>query len=207
MLNLDVNNIITAGLGLAGAMIGGYFSYRGSKSATEDSIQAQSKIYEETRVLENRKISENKRTSAKIIYIDFLNAIDEGLNVVKDQSKQQVGRAPNLLPMNIVYSAAIVSLSGELDSQELALINRLYGIMEKVRHDIMQLDYIIGTYDHIKFDYHILLVEVFGDRYQEIMKLNLELITKDFIIEQLDRKYKVVFERLRTIGELNTYGN
>jgi|GEM_PF-2584114 len=202
-----ISELITAGIGLIGAVIGGYFSYRGSKSATEDSIKAQSKMYEQTRKLEERKINESRRTTAKIIYIDFLNAIYEGLNVTKDQQRQYVGRAPNLLPMNTGYSTVIVSLSGELDSNELVLINKLYGIMEKIRYDILQLNYVLDTYDHIKFDYNILLIEVFGNKYKEIMQYNLDQLTKDFIVEELDKKYKVFFERLRTIGELDTYGN
>lgn len=204
---IDTSDWFTAGIGLIGAVIGGCFSYIGSKSATEDSIKAQTKIYEHTRELEKRKVYENRRTAAKIIYIDFLNAIFEGFNVVKEQKRQYVGLLPNLLPMNTGYSAVIVSLSGDFNSNDLALINKLYGIMEKIRYDIMQLDYLKGRIDHIRFGYHILLVEVFGDKYQEMMQSGLDLITKDFIVEQLDRKYKALFESLRSIGELDTYGN
>ncbi|NMI03202.1 hypothetical protein HF638_04405 [Paenibacillus sp. SZ31] len=206
-MDLNISNIIIASLGLVGAMIGGFLSYKASKSATQDSIKAQSEIYNKTRELENRRIFENKRTSAKIIYIDFLNAIDEGLNIVKEQKRQHVGRAPNLLPMNTAYSSIIVSLSEELNPEELSVINRLYGIMEKVRHDILNLDYILGTYDHIEFDYRILLVEVFGNNYKEMIETNLEYITRDLIVEKIDREYKKVFEKLRVLGELNTYGN
>lgn len=204
---IDISDWFTPGIGLIGAVIGGCLSYIGSKKATEDSIKAQTKIYEHTRELEERRAYENRRTAAKIIYIDFLNAICEGFNVVKEQKRQYVGTLPNLLPMNTGYSAVIVSLSGDLNSNDLVLINKLYGIMEKIRYDIMQFNYLLDTTEHIRLGYSILLVEVFGDKYLDMMQYSLNLITKDFIVEQLDSKYKALFERLRSIGELDTYGN
>jgi hypothetical protein len=105
------------------------------------------------------------------------------------------------------YSNLLVTLSEELDSDELILINKFYGVIEKIRYDILQINYVSSSYDHIIFDYNLLILNAFGNNFKEMMGLELSLITKDYITERLSPEVNKLFNKLRGIGNINQYGN
>jgi hypothetical protein len=199
--------LFAAGIGLMGAIVGGYFSYKGSKSASVANITSQNEMFTRNKELEELKRLEATKTSAKIIYLDLLTSIYEGFNVLKDADRPNVGRAPDLLPMHGGYSNLLVTLSEELDSDELILINKFYGVIEKIRYDILQINYVSSSYDHIIFDYNLLILNAFGNNFKEMMGLELSLITKDYITERLSPEVNKLFNKLRGIGNINQYGN
>lgn len=193
---------LAAGIGFIGAIIGGYFSYLGSKSAAKESIRAQNEIFIRNNSLIKQEKEEAIKKYSRVIYLDFLNALDEGFRVLKGRERTNVGKAPDLLPISKDFSHAVLSISDKLTSKEIILVNRLYGYIEKIRNDIFELNYQISHYDEIKFDYSIMEIEVFGDNYTEIITLPLENITIDYFLDKMKKEYLNLFKTLRNLGQI-----
>lgn len=202
-----MDSTLLAGIfGLVGTIIGsiiaGIYSYKGSYAATERNIEVQSKLLAEAKELEEEKKHETIRTYAKLIYLDLLTALFEGFQSIKGVVRPTVGSAPPLLPMYQEYGRAITFLSGEFDADELILINRLYGIIEKIRHDIFNLNYITNPYDLINFSFTLFETEVFGEKYSKIVGLDGSMITKDYLEYELYGKYKKIFDKLKKLSDI-----
>lgn len=202
-----MESIINAAIGLTGAAIGGLLSYIGCWHGAKENTKAQNAIFEKNK--ENAKEFKREKTKkcARLIYLDLLNALDEGYKIIKGREREFVGKAPDLLPMHEEFSAAIMNISDELTVEQIILINRIYGYMEKVRHDILALDYQTANLGMIVSDYELMEVEVFGVKYKDIIQFKLENITKDFFIDKMDIKYQELFQKLRSLGELEHYGS
>ncbi|BAF60324.1 hypothetical membrane protein [Pelotomaculum thermopropionicum SI] len=187
---------------IIGSLIAGIYSYKGSKNAAERNIEVQNKVLTEAKELEDEKKREIIKTYAKLIYLDLLTAVFEGFQFLKGVARPNVGNAPPLLPMYHEYGKAITFISSEFNADELTLINKLYGIIEKIRHDIINLNYITNSFDLIRFNFLLLEVEVFGEKYSKIMSLDGNMITKDYLIYELHGKYKKIFDKLIELSDI-----
>lgn len=190
-------------IGLIGAILGGVLCYLGSKSAAKESIVAQRKIFDDNKSLEMQRLERIACTNAKVIYLDILTAVNEGFRVIKELSRPIVGSAPNLLPIYNEYSKAIAYISDMMTPEELILINKVYGIIEKIRSDIFKLSYTSDQDGNINFDYHLLLVEIYADEYLKMIQHEPSTLTINFLLEWMPLEYKTVMNKLKGIGNIS----
>lgn len=197
----DMDNTLLAGLfGLIGSIIGGLASFYGSKSAAKSSIEAQNKLIQERNVHEESEALKKISINARIIFFDLITALHEGLMVYKEVKRPGVGVAPMMLPMYGNYSNSIAIISDKLVSEELILLNKLYGAIEKIRHDILNANLVEDDFYKIRVDYLLLISEVYGDRYGEMLGLDIGMITEHRLLMELRDNYKSLFTKLIKIS-------
>ena len=200
-----INALIASSSAIIGAIIGGTCSIYGSKIATDKNIKAQERVFKEKNDLENQKIQQTIQINAKIIYYDIASALYEAFMIRKNKANPGIGHSPIQIPMYTEYSSAIVSLSNNISAKEIFLLNKLYAIIEKIRNDIMQINYLTSSSNDIEIGCLALLGEAFGDKYIEILKYDEGYITQDYIMEQLKLEYKNLFNKIVKIGEIGSY--
>lgn len=186
-------------LGLLGSAIGGWASYRGSKSAAKDSIDTQVTITERQKEDSIRNQLEELNNSAKTIYLDLFTAIFECLRFCSKTERPNIGRAPDCIPTNPDYKRDIIRINKEFEPAQLILINKLFGIIEKVKHDILNLQYITSSYDLIEWDYNMLGIELYGKQFFELLKENISELDDSDMIEKMNPNYREMFKRLRNL--------
>lgn len=191
-----------------GAIVGGVFSYYGNRHATKISIKAQEQFISEAKELETIKNEQELIKYSKIIYLDILNAIDEAFTVIKNRTTNNTDIAPRLSSTFSNYSEAISLFSNKLDSDELLMLNRLFGVIEKIRWDILHSHYQANSISHITSYYKILLIDAFGEKeLEEIIKYERENITRDYFSERFVNRLKETMNSLREISGLKRHGN
>lgn len=186
---------------LWGAIIGGGISAVTSILATNINIKAQSNFVKKQEENQINQLEESIRHSAKLVYLDLTTAILEGFSVIKSVSKEHFGSMPVQLPINPRYADAVAILSKKLSPTELVSINRLYGMINRVQHDIEKKSYTSDLFNDVKLDYVAIEVNVFGESYPEIMSFDIENITIDYLMDKLDKNY-LVLRKLKEIAEM-----
>jgi len=180
---------------LLGACIGGYYN----KMSAEKAIQAQMNILRQQEIIELQKEEEFVRLSAEAVFLDLSTAMLEGFNRLKGHEMMSIGATPLPLPINPQYAEAVAALRVILTPDESLAINRVYGLLHKIQRDIENSNYITSTFREVEFGYTALEVILFRESYPEIMKLDIDHITIDFLLDKLDVKYLVI-RRLKEIA-------
>jgi len=200
---------LLAGLvGLAGSVIGGLASglasYWGSKRAAKDSINAHKEVINEQKEKEKEEQDKSVRTSARIIIIDTFTAVREIIRIRNQNEKPNVGRAPENISICGGFSMHIANLSENLTFDELVLINKLYGLMDRIKHDISTVDYMKDSYDKCEFSADILGLELFGGKYFNIAKLtDYRVMIYEVLIDGMEHSYKNLFRKIHQLAEMH----
>lgn len=191
------NSILSAIIGFIGAIIGALIGGKYTERVSKSNIEAQNKALDENKLQQSIKEKEFCISSSKIIYLDLLTALHEGFRFLKTK------KSPALLPLNNEYSKALVLISNNFRAEELILLNKLFGIIEKIRYDILNTNYAANKFTNIEHDYTLLEEEVFKEKYSEILSYDVIMITKDYLITQLSKNYKIIFQKLNELEQIN----
>ncbi|GAW92360.1 hypothetical protein [Calderihabitans maritimus] len=185
-----MDSTLLAGIfGLVGSIIGGLCSYYGIKKATDDNIRAQ-----QVRIKQEKDL--NKKASARIIYIDLFTAIREIIRVRRGDRG-----APHNISAARDFSVHIANLSNHLSFEEMVLINKLYGLVEKIRLDIINSSFISSPDEKIRFSSDLLGQELFGDRFAEVAKrTDYRAIDREFLIASMKEDYGRLFNKIKDLA-------
>lgn len=199
-----------AGLfGLAGSVIGGLASglasYWGSERAAKDSINAHKEVINEQKEKEKEEQDKSVRTSARIIIIDTFTAVREIIRIRNQNEKPNVGRVPENISTCGGFSMHIENLSENLTFDELVLINKLYGLMDSIKHDISTLDSLKQiSYNKCKSSADILGLELFGEKYFNIAKVtDYRVMNYEVLIDGMEHSYKNLFGKIHQLAKMH----
>lgn len=194
MDNLKNSIIIPAVICVFGAFLGGIVATRlinkTTEKVTQRNIDEQNKVIEESKHIQALAEIKLIRVKSRIVYNDILNACHEGFMYLK--SKNQ----PTLISINYNYSEDVMFLYNRFTQEELTLIYNIYGMLEKIRHDILKSDYSTGRFLDVQFDFSMLVNTIFKDKYEKIINFTPTHITKDFLLDNMNSEYKIIFTKL-----------
>lgn len=182
---------------IIGALIGGACSWFVTKKAALRNEKLQSKITEDNKKYEEDYNLDKLRENATIIKIDICTALFGSIRGFKSVSiKEENDIYP--LPINPNYSLAIASFKEKFDLKEISYIYQLYGIIEKLNHDIKNFHFTKDEFNLIEKDYLILLKKLYGDNFDKIIMLDIDSVSYESLYnnEFIKIGYKDVLKKL-----------
>ncbi len=207
-MNICIDSIIVAAfIGVFGSIIGGVLvsilTNRTTKKVTERNLNEQRLVIEDSKRIQETKEKELIKIKAIITYNDIINACFEGFIYLKKGKNISIS-APNLITINKNYSDDVAVISKLLSIKEISLVFNLYGMIEKIRNDILRSNYLTSTFSDVEKDYEMLVQTVFKDKYDDISKLDADYITNNFLLESMNSEYKRIFAKLMMTIELTS---
>lgn len=198
-----VINIFSATAIITGSILGGICSWIVTKKSLFKNEEIQNRLADETRKLQKEKETEIVKENAAIIRLDICTVLFQGIKTLRmsDNYREKL----YTIPMNHDYSNAVASLQKHFELREVSYIYQLYGIIEKLNYDIMNLKYFNDDdYKVIIKDYEILLESLYGGKYKEVLKFNIESITYDELWnnEYIKSGYRNVLDKLNKVCDL-----
>ncbi|MDP4144411.1 MAG: hypothetical protein Q8936_08010 [Bacillota bacterium] len=166
-----ITAMISAVAILTGAVIGAVCSWLINRNTTNRNIETQTRI-----VMENRELEESIRCkklcqNANVIRLDICTAIFQSIRGINNITIVSNGEYPLYIPINSEYPRAIASLTITMDLKEISYLYQLYGVIEKINHDIKNLNYTDkNSYELIKIDYEIFLKKLYGANFGKVVK-------------------------------------
>lgn len=201
-------NIISATAIILGSILGAVCSWVITKKVLFKNEEIQNRLAEETRKFQKDIEAEIVKENAAIIRLDICTVLFQSIKTLRSSANYR--EKLYTIPMHHDYSRAVASLQKSFQLRELSYIYQLYGIIEKLNYDIKNLKYFNDQdYKLIIRDYEILLQSLYGDNYQEILKLNIEKISYDELWdnEYIKLGYKNVLDKLNKMCDLGEFYN
>ncbi len=198
ILSAIISGVIGFVGALLGAFVGGKFNIKASMNATQRSIDAQNEVNNNAKILEQNKKTEEIKNSIRMIYLDLTSTIWESWLTIKNMRPE--GKNISMIPMNTQYAKSISLISDEFNVDELILINKIYGMIEKIRSDIFKLEYDSASNNSIITSTGIFLLVLYEDKnnnYGNMVNYNVDLFTKDFALDSLNSQYKLLLNKLK----------
>lgn len=193
------STIVAAFIGVAGSVIGGFIASlltnKTTKNVTQKNIDAQNRVLNENKSLQALEEQNKMKIRALVTYNDILNSCYEGLQFLKNNMKSSIV-GPSPISINKNYTEDVSFLSSILTMEEVVLVFNLYGLLEKIRNDIIKSDYAKGNFFDVEYDYRMLVEIVFKDKFKEIENRDSRMITKDYLLDCMNKEYKFIFQKL-----------
>ena len=194
-----MDSVFAAIIGVMGSIVGGVIASRLTNKTTvqvtQRNIEEQRNVMKERKQTDEGKEQKLIKIKAMMVYNDLLNACYEGFMFLKGNLKSSIV-APNLISINKNYSEDVAFICALFTSEEIILIYNLYGMIEKIRRDILSSNYSKSIFSDVEADYEMMVQIVFKDKYSNISSLNAENITKDFLLDSMNKDYKIIFNKL-----------
>jgi hypothetical protein len=165
---------ISAAAIIIGTLIGSLFTWVITNKNTKRSIQERYNILEKNRTYEEECKAKNICENANIIRLDICTAIFQSIRTIKEYRGGEVDNR-YFIPANKQYSSLVAYLSDKFDLKELSYIYQLYGIIEKLNHDMLNINY----YDNNSFEkvikgYEYLLLKLYGENWEAVLGIDIE---------------------------------
>lgn len=192
------SNIVSGVIGLVGVLIGGTISWFASLHTTKINIRAQNKVIELQKEKEEKQLQEEKRIYASIILNDFYNALYNSFH-------KEINKIA--LPMYKEYQKLLIGLKDELGKDKFEYLYNMYGIIEQIHFSVLNNDLVgyeskIFEESHILNGYKLIKNGIFpSEKIQNIEKMPIEQITKDFLIGETNKEFKDLKECLEKIAK------
>ncbi|KGN01147.1 hypothetical protein Z969_08650 [Clostridium novyi A str. 4570] len=201
-----VTPIISATSVIIGSLIGGICTWITAKHSIKKSTEVENKIIEENRKYDEIKEEENFKQNVNIIRLDISNAIFQSIrNIKKIEDKNYINKYP--IPLNREYAKVIACLNKKFTLKELSYIYQLYAIIEIFNNHIGEIDITVREdlkYNLIKKDCELILRKIYGDRYSEVLKWNIDDMTYVDVYNNdiIKEGYKNILKKLDSICSL-----
>lgn len=185
---------------IIGAILGGIFSWLINRNYTGKAIQTQSRIEKSKREYqEQNKVSKLNEYSTTI-QLDICTALFQSLRMLKESDNvNKIIIYP--ISMNYNYAEAIVRLTDIFDLKEMSYIYQLYGIIEKLKNDIVSYYYDEGHYILIKHDCEMLIKKLYGTNFSTALDFDIDKLTYENLYDNeiIKLGYKNVLLKLNSI--------
>jgi hypothetical protein len=209
---LAENNLIPSAISavsiLMGAIVGGFCSWIVNKKILSRNEKIQIRIAEENRRCEEKNRLKKICENASIVRLDICTTLYQSIRSIKNINEE----SPIIYPIAISsnFSCSVASLEDHFGLRELSYIYQLYGIIEKINHDIKNNP--LGDKDSCRIigrDYELFLQKIYGENYKEILKLDVDCVTyKELYDNKLIKSgYKRVLQRLDDICIMEQKGS
>ena len=170
-----ITSIISAISIIVGSLLGAFFSYMINKTMYNKQINHEKLITNENRKFEESFKLKELCDNANVIRLDISTAIYQSIRTMK--FKEYDNKYLFMLPINKNYSNAIATLSHKFSLKELNYIYMIYGIIEKVNKDICNISLgDMDNYKNIEIELSSMLFHIYGDNYEEILKVDIDRI-------------------------------
>lgn len=170
-----ITSIISAISIIVGSLVGAFFSYIINKTMYNKQISHEKLITDENRRFEESFKLKELCDNANVIRLDISTAIYQSIRTMK--FKEYDDKYLFMLPINKNYSNAIATLSHKFSLKELNYIYMIYGIIEKVNKDICNISLgDMDNYKNIEIELSSMLYHIYGENYEEILKVDIERI-------------------------------
>lgn len=170
-----ITSIISAISIIVGSLVGAFFSYIINKTMYNKQISHEKLITDENRRFEESFKLKELCDNANVIRLDISTAIYQSIRTMK--FKEYDDKYLFMLPINKNYSNAIATLSHKFSLKELNYIYMIYGIIEKVNKDICNISLgDMDNYKNIEIELASMLYHIYGENYEEILKVDIERI-------------------------------
>ena len=190
-------NIISVLIPLASVILGSSISWFASIYTTNKNIKAQNDAILRNKAEVDRLQKINIYESKKRIYADIINALFEAIRVRKKIPMAGIGITPVGLAFNNNYSELIENIGDDIGYMGIVTVNRFYGILEKIRHDIIHFNNVTDNITNIDYSYLILLSDFFSDNYIKILETKEEDLDINKMKNEMVPVYKNLVEKLQ----------
>lgn len=178
--------------GLIGAIIGGLASIIGGLWATNKNIAAQNALLLKQEQNEDRKNHLLVKASAKTIHSDVMSAITEAQLIASSK------KMPSGISVGTQYSQHITNLISFFDSNEIALIYKIYGHIERLKIDYQKFNE-QNAFDPTRRDAKSFVKEIFGDNEPLVMQFEKSHDQPHKYISLMKSEYKMLLEKLASM--------
>lgn len=173
MLTPVFNTLISAVAIIFSALLGGACTWFITKKAAIRNEKLQNKLLQDTRKYERYEYMNKICDHANLIRMDICTALFgsiRGLTSIRNKDNNDVYP----FPINSNYSLSITFLNEKFDLKELSYIYQLYGIIEKLNHDIKNLHFNIDEFKLIEIDYEIFLKKLYGSNFNKVLDIDID---------------------------------
>lgn len=188
---------------ISGAIIGGICSWIVNKKSICRTEEIQHKILEDRIKYEENIRLRDIRENAGLISLDICTAIFQSIRSMQAQTLQSRSDIYPI-PVHSEYSSSLISLRDYLDLKELSYIYQLYGIIDKLNHDIKNHNYMNKEkYNLIMKDYEMLITKLYGGNINDILNVDIDIMTYDAIYNNnlIKAGYKNILAKLENISK------
>lgn len=196
--------LISGGAIVLGSLVGAVLSGYIATKTTRKNIDNQYKLQEANLMYQEKYKIKEFCTHANVVRLDICTAIFQSIRAIQNNNKVTY---LFIIPISKDYHKAVASLSDKYTLKELSYIYQLYGIIEKVNHDIYNWKYSSKEgYEYILLGFNDILVKVFGENAEKLVNLNIdELSYEDLYKNEL---IKIgYYEVLKKLDELSLEEN
>lgn len=191
-----ITSIISACSILAGSALGAWFSWIINNKMHKIAMEEQYNLTKYNRDYEDLYKVKEVCQNANVIRLDLCTAIYQSIRMIlKKDSLNYIYP----IPINKNFSCSVASLSDKYDVKELSYLYQLYGIIEKVNTDILNLN--IDNKQNknkIILGFISILNKIYGDNYKKILEKDIEKISYEELYdnEYIKEGYKKTFIKL-----------
>lgn len=190
--------LISAAAIIIGTLIGSFCTWIITNKNTKRSIQEQYKILEKNRRYEEECKAKNICENANIIRLDICTAIFQSIRTIKEYRCGEINNR-YFIPVNKNYSSRVSYLSDKFDLNELSYIYQLYGIIEKLNHDMLSSDYYLDNgFEKMIKGYEYLLRKLYGEHYNFMLDIDIDKVKYHDLYENdvIKINYRKVLKKL-----------
>lgn len=191
-----ITSIISACSILAGSAMGAWFSWIINNKMYKIQREEQFNLINYNRDYENlfkiKAVCENANT----IRLDLCTSIYQSIRTLLNDTDLMYIYP---IPINRNFSCAVASLSDKYTIKELSYLYQLYGIIEKVNNDILNLDIDnIKNKEKVLSGFKSILTKIYGFNSVSILKENIDNLSYEDLYknEYIKEGYKNIFIKL-----------
>ncbi|EJO5348408.1 hypothetical protein NRP93_002532 [Clostridium botulinum] len=197
-----ISTIISATAIIIGAIIGGIWSSCINKKSIMKNEEIQKHILEEHKRTDEMYYKDKFEESGRSVRLDICTAIFEGIRTIKKIKQNKEEYYPVCVSINKNYYKDIAILTKKFTLREISYINQLYGIIDKINYDVKRINYgNENSWVNILMDYEILLKKVYGNKYKNILEIDIENCNYEDLIDNsiIKEGYRSVLLKLNNI--------
>lgn len=194
-----INPIISSVSIIAGAILGGIFSWLINKHSTCKAIETQNKLEKDRREYQEQNNVLKLNEYVTIIRLDICTALFQSLRMLKEfNNKNKINIYP--IPMNLNYAEAIAALKKTLNLKEMSYIYQLYGIIEKLNNDIKVYNYDETYNTLLKADYEMFIRKLYGSNFSKALDFDVDKVSFENLYDNdiIKSGYKEVLIKLES---------
>lgn len=206
--NLIIPLISSASV-IAGTLIGALLNWIINKKITERTINEQYKLREQSRKYQEEINTQEICKYVNNIRLDIATAMFQSIRTIKD-IKEGKNTYNHIIPINKNYPNIISCLIEKYNLNDISYIYQLYGIIEKVNHDVLKSNfYDKNILKQIETDYYNILEKLYGENVDKIIEVDIENVQyKDLYDNDLiNKKYKNILQKLDKLCYLENLKN
>lgn len=195
-----ITSIISAISIISGSALGAWCSWVINNKIHKIQIEEEHVLLKEKQEFETLYKTKEICSTANSIKLDVCTAIFQSIRFLECKNKKE---NIFIFPINKNYSFSISLLCDYFNIRELSYIYQFYGLIETINNKILMKNYYTNEENFIS-EYKNVIKKVYGLNYEEILKLDINSISYEELInnEYIKPGYREILSKLDNLCKL-----